>query len=37
MAALLLFQEAAHRDTATAELARKVAATLSRSSGADLG
>jgi hypothetical protein len=31
MAALLLFQEAAHRDAATAELARKVAATLSRS------
>jgi tetratricopeptide (TPR) repeat protein len=37
LAALLLFQEAAHRDTATAELARKVAATLTRSAGADLG
>jgi tetratricopeptide (TPR) repeat protein len=30
MAALLLFQEAAHRETATADLARKVAATLTR-------
>jgi tetratricopeptide (TPR) repeat protein len=37
MSALLLFQEAARRETATVELARKVAATLSRSSGADLG
>jgi tetratricopeptide (TPR) repeat protein len=37
MAALLLFQEAAHRDTATADLARKVAATLTRSAGADPG
>jgi tetratricopeptide (TPR) repeat protein len=37
LAALLVFQEAAHRDTATAELARKVAATLTRSAGADLG
>jgi tetratricopeptide (TPR) repeat protein len=36
LAALLLFQEAAHRDAATAELVRKVAATLSRSAGADL-
>ena len=37
MAALLLFQEAAHRETATDDLARKVAATLSLSAGADLG
>jgi hypothetical protein len=30
MAALLLFQEAARRETATAELARQVAASLNR-------
>ena len=30
LAALLVFQEAARRDTATADLAREVAATLAR-------
>ena len=30
LAAVLLFQEAAHRETATAELAREVAASLTR-------
>lgn len=35
LAALLLFQEAARRETATAELAREVAASLSRMRGGD--
>jgi hypothetical protein len=33
MAAVLLFQEAARRETVTAELAREVAATLTRARG----
>jgi hypothetical protein len=33
MAALLLFQEAARQETATAELAREVAASLTRARG----
>ena len=37
MAALLLFQEAARRETATAELAREVAASLTRARGSCLG
>ena len=32
LAALLLFQEAARRETATADLARQIATTLSRTS-----
>lgn len=34
LAAVLLFQESAHRDAATAELAREVAASLTRARGA---
>ena len=37
MAAVLLFQEAAHREAATAELAREVAASLTRALGARQG
>jgi hypothetical protein len=33
LAAVLLFQEAAHREAATAELAREVAALISRARG----
>ena len=37
LAALLLFQEAARRETATADLARQIATTLSRTEGSPLG
>jgi hypothetical protein len=37
LAALLLFQEAARRETATADLAREVAASLTRSRGSSPG
>ena len=36
MAALLLFQEAARQETATADLAREVAASLTRACGSCL-
>jgi hypothetical protein len=37
LAAVLLFQEAAHREAATAELAREVAASLTRAQGSSSG